>query len=719
MNAINAAEFNRLVEQPSLLKDVSAEALRDLVSRYPFCASAHLLLIKKYQLEKHPDFDSRLALTAAYANDRKALYRLLYDDAKFKPVEEEATAVGTHEQRVGTEILLGNESGAFADYTPKNQVAEVETYESMEFVKTGWAEGLQNLENENSDVLSEAMLEQFALASEKAGGGADVVHDFDDLDEENEDELLEEKIEFELESTKALEGALEDAVEEHNYGEFASASNSGAELTHRFDGLAEQNEEELLEEKLDVEIESTKALEDAIEHAAAEPAYEEPASHFKQNGTADSHGLKDYTDSVLADKNGSGDTVSTPVEDVPNVDVPEQQREIPMDPLEHSNTEHEESPSPKEEIVPTSEPTEEEELTESTNAFEPSKGLAGLLNEDYEEFDMSREKVGSEALTEAMESNEVPEEEYETNDLSASHVGFETYLEESGIGEAAMEEVIEEANLPTSVEEHEVKPQEFVGVEYVAEPESESQHVATNLTSDLTRRQEINAPIAEEDLVGTEHRKIPHEVEASYKTEKTEPAAESNHQAVETEGMRTFTDWLKLYKQSSDDKLQTTDRPIDSSNVGSQKESADKKTLRDSASNSAYSTAKQSPEPDEETSTEENHDDTLYDREWKARKLEMESWTAGLPDELKVIDQFVSENTDKQNPQANVSVAELAERSLLINDSFLTETMAKVYASQGKYRKAAEVVEKLMLKNPAKRLYFADLLEDYKKKITS
>ena len=97
----------------------------------------------------------------------------------------------------------------------------------------------------------------------------------------------------------------------------------------------------------------------------------------------------------------------------------------------------------------------------------------------------------------------------------------------------------------------------------------------------------------------------------------------------------------------------------------------------------------------------------------------MESWTSGLPDELKVIDEFVSQHSSYQPvSKSGPSVAELAQRSLESSDEFVTETMAKVYAAQGKYKKAADVIEKLMLKYPAKRLYFADLLDEFKKKIT-
>ena len=684
---MTAAEFSRLVEQPSLVKDVAVADLRDLVSRYPYCASFHLLLIKKYQLEKHPDFDARLSVTAAYANDRKALYRLLYDESKFTPLEETVTA--TEEQRVGAEILLGNETGAFSDYTPKNKLAEIETYETMDFVKSGWADDLRSLENENTDQLSEELQKQFALASETAGGGAEINHDFDDLEEDNADELIEENVAFELESTKALDEAIEDSVEEYEYRELATASSATAEITHRFDNL-EEEKDDLLEEDLDAEIESTKALEGAIEHAVAEPNYDQLAETIKQNGTADLHELSEYGENISA-ANSSGDTVSVPTQDKPDEAIPQQQREMPTDPLEHSNVEREESPSPKEEITSEPQLPEEQLIPDSTKAFEPSESLAQLLtggNDESEVEEVLKDDIGHETLTEANASTEI-QETIETEIPS----GNEQTIEEENfvaLGETALQEVREEANLPTSLEEHEVKPEEI----HQAVENQETNEIAA-----LTPRQELNSPIAEEDLVGTIHQKITHETEAAYRND--DQLVTMSHQAVSTEGTRSFLDWLRMFNPKQED----------SSQNNFEKQA---RTPLEQNHAAAIPPAIQ-PTVDEA----QNAEDDLYDREWQARKLEMESWTAGLPDELKVIDEFVAEqSSEKPNIPPQKTVAELAQKSLEQNDEFLTETMAKVYAAQGKYKKAAEVLEKLMLKNPSKRPYFADLLEEFKKKIT-
>lgn len=53
---------------------------------------------------------------------------------------------------------------------------------------------------------------------------------------------------------------------------------------------------------------------------------------------------------------------------------------------------------------------------------------------------------------------------------------------------------------------------------------------------------------------------------------------------------------------------------------------------------------------------------------------------------------------------------EQAQRSLQKDDELISETLARVYERQGKISKAKEIYEKLSLKFPEKKRYFADLI---------
>ena len=64
--------------------------------------------------------------------------------------------------------------------------------------------------------------------------------------------------------------------------------------------------------------------------------------------------------------------------------------------------------------------------------------------------------------------------------------------------------------------------------------------------------------------------------------------------------------------------------------------------------------------------------------------------------------------------EANQNNENLAASSTEINDNLLSESLAKLLVLQGKKPKAKKIYEKLMLKFPDKRSYFADLIEKLK-----
>ncbi len=64
--------------------------------------------------------------------------------------------------------------------------------------------------------------------------------------------------------------------------------------------------------------------------------------------------------------------------------------------------------------------------------------------------------------------------------------------------------------------------------------------------------------------------------------------------------------------------------------------------------------------------------------------------------------------------EANQNTENLAESSTKLNDNLLSESFAKILINQGKKAMAREIYEKLILKFPEKRTYFADLIEKLK-----
>ncbi|HET6243252.1 MAG: hypothetical protein H0V01_01680 [Bacteroidetes bacterium] len=82
-----------------------------------------------------------------------------------------------------------------------------------------------------------------------------------------------------------------------------------------------------------------------------------------------------------------------------------------------------------------------------------------------------------------------------------------------------------------------------------------------------------------------------------------------------------------------------------------------------------------------------------------------------------LIDKFIQEEPKiKPKKTAFFSPVNMARMSVVENDGFVTETLAKVYAKQGNNNKAIKVYENLILKYPEKSAYFAALIKEIKEK---
>ncbi len=74
---MNSRIYTELLEQPSNLGKESVSSLTELLRQYPFCQTAHMLLVANLQHENSIQYNSRLKLAAIYATNRGMLKKLI------------------------------------------------------------------------------------------------------------------------------------------------------------------------------------------------------------------------------------------------------------------------------------------------------------------------------------------------------------------------------------------------------------------------------------------------------------------------------------------------------------------------------------------------------------------------------------------------------------------------------------------------------------------
>ncbi|MDH6312297.1 hypothetical protein M2137_001067 [Parabacteroides sp. PFB2-10] len=78
---------------------------------------------------------------------------------------------------------------------------------------------------------------------------------------------------------------------------------------------------------------------------------------------------------------------------------------------------------------------------------------------------------------------------------------------------------------------------------------------------------------------------------------------------------------------------------------------------------------------------------------------------------------FLPEEPDKEEADQPVDPAENGEGDEVLDDSYFTETLARIYVKQKRYEKALQIIKTLRLNYPEKSIYFADQIRFLEKLI--
>jgi hypothetical protein len=111
-------------------------------------------------------------------------------------------------------------------------------------------------------------------------------------------------------------------------------------------------------------------------------------------------------------------------------------------------------------------------------------------------------------------------------------------------------------------------------------------------------------------------------------------------------------------------------------------------------------------------------DSETLEPEKESPEINPEAVTSGLSAELETIDKIIStlQSEDKVKPELHLAPADLAQKSLELDDEIASETLAEIYENQGLYNKAIRMYVRLSLKFPEKSLFFAARIKELKSK---
>ena len=163
--------------------------------------------------------------------------------------------------------------------------------------------------------------------------------------------------------------------------------------------------------------------------------------------------------------------------------------------------------------------------------------------------------------------------------------------------------------------------------------------------------------------------------------------------------------------------------PVLGKKLGTESEVNEIESLKNELEKSIVSTAVQASLAYDISSAEESKDTSSkieISEADKPAKRSFSSWISILENESpkidsEIIDQFIEVSKERDiRPFKFFKASEDTKTSLIDDESFVTETLARVYSDQGLFEKAIQVYDLLSLKYPQKSSYFAALMKELK-----
>ncbi len=170
--------------------------------------------------------------------------------------------------------------------------------------------------------------------------------------------------------------------------------------------------------------------------------------------------------------------------------------------------------------------------------------------------------------------------------------------------------------------------------------------------------------------------------------------------------------WLKKLIENSVKDTSLAKAPFDSADAEKHiAPVADKGEPQDTVSKPEVNSKPAKPKPRRRKPPQDDLIETIKKKE---KKVILDTKKKEQIDLIKAFSKKTIKLATIKEIEANQNTENLAANSTKINDNLMSESYAKILAKQGKKQLAIEIYEKLLLKFPDKRAYFADLIEKLK-----
>lgn len=195
--------------------------------------------------------------------------------------------------------------------------------------------------------------------------------------------------------------------------------------------------------------------------------------------------------------------------------------------------------------------------------------------------------------------------------------------------------------------------------------------------------------------------------DVSERTSSAEQINEASHDTIYKELEENLQHLRSTRKQSLEDE------PENGNEENNKKKTTSKENEEDNSEESTYQIEEVQPENKDESNY---HAPYLVDYLKDIEPIQSDRLGINQKHQRELIDKFMNSERDvrirwryqAQEPQ------DLSEKNKTSADNFVTENLADIFVRQGKKDKAIEIYEKLILKNPHKKTYFAEKIESLK-----